>query len=115
MNKLNLRTTEALIDFSGKGAVSSNMAQQQLQGTVALHNMLVEHNLAYLADEVGMGKTYIGLGVVALMRRFQPALRVLYLLPKNNVRDKWVKDYRSFVDKNYKLHDGIVKGFGQYR
>lgn len=113
MNKLNLRTAEALIDFSGKGAVSSSMAEQQLQGTLALHNMLAEHNLAYLADEVGMGKTYIGLGVVALMRRFQPALRVLYLLPKNNVRDKWLKDYRSFVDKNYKLHDGIVKGFGK--
>lgn len=112
MDKLDLSTAEALIDFGGKGAVSDGMAQQQLQGTVALHNMLEEHGLAYLADEVGMGKTYIALGVVALMRRFQPALRVLYLLPKNNVRDKWQKDYRSFIDKNYQLHDGIVKGFG---
>jgi superfamily II DNA or RNA helicase len=112
MDKLDLPTAEALIDFCGNGAVSDGLAQQQLQGTVALHNMLAEHQLAYLADEVGMGKTYIALGVVALMRRFQPALRVLYLLPKNNVRDKWQKDYRSFIDKNYLLHDGIVKGFG---
>lgn len=112
MDKLDLSTAEALIDFSGKGAVSDGLAQQQLQGTVALHNMLVEHGLAYLADEVGMGKTYIALGVVALMRRFEPALRVLYLLPKNNVRDKWKKDYRSFIDKNYRMNDGIVKGFG---
>lgn len=112
MDKLDFTTAQALIDFGGKGAVSDSLAQQQLEGTVALHNMLADHGLAYLADEVGMGKTYIALGVVALMRRFQPALRVLYLLPKNNVRDKWQKDYRSFIDKNYRLHDGIVKGFG---
>ncbi|MES3021463.1 MAG: DEAD/DEAH box helicase family protein [Pseudomonadota bacterium] len=112
MNKLNLATAEALIDFTGGGALAHGLATQQLSGTVALYNMLAEHKLAYLADEVGMGKTYIGLGVVALMRRFQPGLRVLYLLPKNNVRDKWQKDYRSFIDKNYRLADGIVKGLG---
>lgn len=112
MDKLAIATARALLDFSGKDGLAAGLAEQQLQGTVALHNMLAEHGVAYLADEVGMGKTYIALGVVALMRRFQPSLRVLYLLPKNNVRDKWQKDYRSFIDKNYLRHDGIVKGFG---
>lgn len=112
MNKLDLATAEALIDFSGKGAVSDDLSKLQLKGVVALHNILSEKGLAYLADEVGMGKTYVALGVVALMRRFKPDLRVLYLLPKNNVRDKWLKDYRSFIDKNYRSQDGIVKGFG---
>ena len=113
MDKIDWNTAAGLIDFSGKQAVSESLAQQQLQGAVALHNMLAsEDGVAYLADEVGMGKTYIALGVVALMRRFQPGLRVLYLLPKNNVRDKWQKDYLSFIDKNYLLHDGVVKGFG---
>ena len=59
-----------------------------------------------------MGKTYIALGIAALMRRFNPSLRVLYLLPKNNVRDKWVKDYRSFVEYNYVPRDLSVKGLG---
>lgn len=113
MNKIDWNTAADLIDFGGKQAVSEALARQQLEGTVALHNMLAEENgVAYLADEVGMGKTYIALGVVALMRRFQPGLRVLYLLPKNNVRDKWQKDYNSFIDKNYRLQDGVVKGFG---
>lgn len=112
MNKLDLASAEALIDFSGKGAVSDDLSQLQLKGALALHNILSDKGLAYLADEVGMGKTYVALGVVALMRRFKPDLRVLYLLPKNNVRDKWLKDYRSFIDKNYRLQDGIVKGFG---
>lgn len=113
MLTINLDTARALINFQGEDAVSAAMAEQQLAGTVALHNMLATHGMAYLADEVGMGKTYIALGAVALMRRFKPDLRVLYLLPKNNVRDKWRKDYRSFVATNYRYHDGIVKGFGQ--
>jgi hypothetical protein len=113
MLTINLDTARALINFQGENAVSAAMAEQQLAGTVALHNMLGTHGMAYLADEVGMGKTYIALGAVALMRRFKPDLRVLYLLPKNNVRDKWRKDYRSFVATNYRHHDGIVKGFGQ--
>lgn len=112
MNKLDLATAAELIDFSGNGAVSADLSKLQLEGAVALHNILSDIGVAYLADEVGMGKTYVALGVVALMRRFKPDLRVLYLLPKNNVRDKWLKDYRSFIDKNYRLQDGVVKGFG---
>lgn len=113
MQQVDLETAKALINFSGvQGQLSENLANQQLKGAVALHNMLALKGVAYLADEVGMGKTYIALGVVALMRRFNPQLRVLYLLPKNNVRDKWVKDYKSFVEQNYKLCDFTVKGLG---
>ena len=65
--------------------------------------------MAYLADEVGMGKTYVALGVVALMRYFNPTLKVLYLSPKNNVRSKWIKDYKSFISKNYQINDLRVK------
>lgn len=112
MQAIDLATAEALIDFSGKQDKLKDLARQQLVGTVALHNILIKQSAAYLADEVGMGKTYIALGVVALMRRFKPDLRVLYLLPKNNVRDKWEKDYKSFVEHNYKLRDFSVKGLG---
>jgi hypothetical protein len=49
-----------------------SLGKQQLEGAVALHNMLARQGIAYLADEVGMGKTYIALGVVALMRRLNP-------------------------------------------
>ncbi|WP_306392493.1 DEAD/DEAH box helicase [Telluria beijingensis] len=112
LDPIDLSTAEALIDFGGSDAVTPALARQQLEGAVTLHNMLARHGHAYLADEVGMGKTYIALGVVAMMRRFKSDLRVLYLLPKNNVRDKWHKDYHSFVQANYRHHDGIVKGFG---
>jgi superfamily II DNA or RNA helicase len=110
MQPIDTATANALIDFTGGAPELAQLGKQQLEGAVALHNMLARHGMAYLADEVGMGKTYIALGVVALMRRFQPGLRVLYLLPKNNVRDKWRKDYHSFINSNYLVRDLCVKG-----
>lgn len=112
MQRINPATAKGLIDFSAGKSDLKPLAAQQLEGTVALHNRLADHRVAYLADEVGMGKTYIALGVAALMRRFNPSLRVLYLLPKNNVRDKWVKDYKSFIEYNYVPRDLSVKGLG---
>ncbi|WP_219406838.1 DEAD/DEAH box helicase family protein [Pseudomonas sp. Colony2] len=112
MQRINKATAEAVIDFSGGNPELEGLAEQQLLGTVALYNKLADRQVAYLADEVGMGKTYIGLGVAALMRHFNPGLRVLYLLPKNNVRDKWIKDYRAFVHSNYRIEDMAVKGLG---
>ncbi len=112
MQRIDQPTAASLIDFSAGKPELEQLAVQQLEGAVALHNRLAEHQVAYLADEVGMGKTYIALGVAALMRRFNPSLRVLYLLPKNNVRDKWVKDYNSFIEYNYVPRDLSVKGLG---
>ncbi len=112
MKRINQLTAERLIDFSAGKQELRPLATQQLEGTVALYNRLADNRVAYLADEVGMGKTYIALGVAVLMRRFNPSLRVLYLLPKNNVRDKWVKDYKSFIEYKYQPRDLLVKGLG---
>lgn len=112
LKRIDQDTAASLIDFSAGQKELQPLAAQQLEGTVALHNRLADSRVAYLADEVGMGKTYIALGVAALMRRFNPSLRVLYLLPKNNVRDKWVKDYKSFIEYNYVPRDLSVKGLG---
>lgn len=104
---ISVSSAQALIDFSAGLEERESLAKQQIEGSVALYNILHKQKLAYLADEVGMGKTYVSLGTIALMRKKQPNLRVLYLLPKNNVRDKWVKDYKSFVEHNY-LHDDLI-------
>lgn len=112
MQAIDLQTAKRLIDFSAGRAELHGLGEQQLEGTLALHNKLAQHRVAYLADEVGMGKTYVALGVVALMRRFNPDLRVLYLLPSVNVRDKWMKDFHSFIEHNYLYDDIIVRGIG---
>ncbi len=102
---LDLATAREIIDFSGGISSLENLGNMQLEGAVALHNLIVnpEIGFGYLADEVGMGKTYIALGVVALMRYFNPTLRVLYICPSRNVQEKWDKEYLSFTKHNVKV------------
>lgn len=99
-----------LLDFRGASvSVSPSMAEEQLKGAVALHNLLAQHGCAYLADEVGMGKTYVALGVVGLLRYLQPDLRVLYIAPRENIQRKWKKEHDNFVSQNWKPRDGRVR------
>lgn len=99
---LDLDTARNILDFSGGREELASLGEVQLRGAVALYNMINTEDigLGYLADEVGMGKTYIALGVVALMRYFNPSLRVLYICPSANVQDKWLREHASFIDRN---------------
>jgi len=103
MQPIDMATAEMLLDFSGGDPQLRELGRLQLEGAVALQNMLVnpEVGMGYLADEVGMGKTYIALGVVAMMRYFNPGFRVLYICPKRNVQEKWYgREHPNFLKKN---------------
>lgn len=105
---MDLRTAGELLDFSvriGKG----QRADEQLEGAVALHNILQERRVAYLADEVGMGKTYVALGAMALFRHMQPDFRVLIIAPRENIQRKWMKELGNFVRNNVRFADMRVK------
>ena len=98
-----------LLDF-GKRIGPGQRAEEQLQGAVAIHNILCEQDVAYLADEVGMGKTYVALGTAALFRHFNPQFRVLVIAPRQNIQRKWMKEMRNFVANNIRFADQRVKG-----
>jgi len=99
-----------LIDFSGGDKELESLGQMQLEGAVALYNRIQQQGIGYLADEVGMGKTYVALGVVTLMRYFQPSLRVLFILPKQNILNKWyATDCPNFLRQNFLVDDYRVK------
>ena len=52
-----------LIDFTvADNPETASMAKMQSEGVAALYNILCKGPVAYLADEVGMGKTYQALG-----------------------------------------------------
>lgn len=107
---IGLETARQLIDFRGPtGALSSAAAEAQLEGAVALHNILESKRVAYLADEVGMGKTYVALGALALFRHFNPRLRLLVVTPRENIQKKWIKELRNFVRNNVRVADLRVK------
>ena len=108
---ITIETAQAILDFEGGDDSLAGLAKVQLKGVVAIHNMLVdpEIGMGYLADEVGMGKTYIALGVVALMRYFNPMLKVLYICPSRNVQEKWGREYRSFIRHNVRVSQGRIR------
>lgn len=114
-DRLDIATARELLDFAAGasgGIVSAAVAEEQLRGAVALHNMLQEQHVAYLADEVGMGKTYVALGAMALLRHFEPKLRVMVLAPKENIQNKWMKEWRNFVNRVVRVEDLRVKAIG---
>ena len=83
------RWTEAevgdLLDFSAGKRDSADPAQRRLwseidhsqrRGTTALLNRFARQDVVWLADEVGMGKTFVALGLLAVLRRQKPDARV---------------------------------------
>jgi len=111
--RLHLDTARKLINFYGKSDAATSFAELQLKGSVALYNMLISQKFAYLADEVGMGKTYVAIGVVALLKHFNPNARILYLTPRKNIQLKWIKEIRNFSDNNWIVTDHRVRSFNK--
>ena len=99
-----------LIDFAPSGADRDKaFGRQQREGAVAAFNMLARNGCAYLADEVGMGKTYVALGVMSLLRYFDPHARIVVIAPRRNIQHKWVKELHNFVRHNWRIAGNRVK------
>ena len=97
-----------LIDLTVLGDRNTgSMADMQLQGVAALYNILCERSFAYLADEVGMGKTYQALGLAAVLWNEKPNARVLFISPRQNLQTKWIDDYHRFFSSNYRRQQGV--------
>ena len=101
---------EKLIDFAPSLEQSGmGYAETQIEGTAALFNMLVRNRCAYLADEVGMGKTYVALGVMSLFRYFNPHAKIMVIAPRENIQRKWIKELENFVRFNWKSVGNRIK------
>ncbi|QAT82967.1 helicase domain-containing protein [Corallococcus coralloides] len=102
---IDLETARQLLDFGKRIGGEGPQAEEQLRGAVAIHNLLSQHRRAYLADEVGMGKTYVALGALALFRHFNPDFRVLVIAPRENIQNKWMKELTNFATHNVRFPD----------
>jgi len=105
---IDLKAAKQLLDFGARMGQGFR-AHEQLEGAVALHNILETHRVAYLADEVGMGKTYVALGALALFRHYDPDFRVLVIAPQENIQHKWMKELSNFVAYNVRFSDLRVR------
>ncbi len=109
---IDVASAEALVDLGAGLGSNAPRARPQLEGAVAVHNMLQKHRVAYLADEVGLGKTYVALTALAIFRHFNPDFKALIIAPRQNIQLKWMKDWRTFVRTNWLIEDLRVKAFG---
>lgn len=59
-----------------------------------------------LCDEVGMGKTYVALGVIAEYLCRYPTSRILVLTPSADLAEKWTQDLGRFAAENVSAQIG---------
>jgi superfamily II DNA or RNA helicase len=92
-----------LLKFSGKTGVQASQAMVSMQeeGVAALYNILKKQQVAYLADEVGLGKTMQALGVIAMFREKNPKANILVISPREIVQQGWVNEFLNFKENVY--------------
>lgn len=67
--------------------------------------VLEERPGVVIADEVGMGKTFEAIGVVAAFRRQSPKSRVVIITPGPDLNSKWAVEFERFSDARVPLYD----------
>lgn len=87
----------------------NSMAAKQAEGVAGLWNNLATKELALLADEVGMGKTFQALGVMALLWKMKPDARVLVMAPNRDICRHWMREYNTFLREHYRDRDHLVR------
>lgn len=114
MKTISIDLAKALLDFAPtKKARDMGFGASQLEGTVAAYNMIARNRIAYIADEVGMGKTFVALGVLGIMRYINPGLRAMVIAPRENIQRKWIKELCNLVRVNWREEGLRFKGLNQ--
>lgn len=110
MKTISLEFARELIEFAPTTRTQGmGFGESQLEGAVTAYNMIARNQVAYLADEVGMGKTYVALGVLGLLRHQKPHAHVAVIAPRRNIQEKWIKELKNFVRQNWKVTDNCVR------
>ena len=86
-----------------------SMSSRQAEGVAYLWNLLSINNIALLADEVGMGKTFQALGVASMLWKVKPNAKILVMAPNWDICAHWQREFKSFVKTHYRKADHKVK------
>lgn len=79
-----------------------DMPSLQAEGVAGICQRLERHNIAFLADEVGMGKTIQAFGVMSMLWKENKFGRVLVVAPRREVALQWEREYKDFYIKHKK-------------
>lgn len=84
-----------------KPEADKTMADKQAEGVAYLWNLLGTENLAILADEVGMGKTFQAIALILHLWEIKPTAKVLVITPNKNICEHWRNEFNSFNTYHY--------------
>src|SRR3954453_15930933 len=103
-----LRMSSAWLDMSAKG-VAPEDSERQLRSAELVTRMLDRRAGFVLADEVGMGKTYVTFGHIALRSDQKPKFRTLVVVPSSELARKWQRDLLEFCEKPTVKNRGLTR------
>lgn len=87
-----------LFDGRKDGAAGpSAQAIMQSEGVATLWRLLCGRGYAYLADEVGMGKTRQAMAIIATQFLVKPESRVVIVCPGRTLQEQWLSEWQLFV------------------
>src|SRR5574343_259379 len=114
MSHLSRTKIREILNLKGSALIHESIAERQLEVIRKGFNFLnqPENNALYIADEVGLGKTYIAIGIASLLRHFSKhpeSYQDVIIVPKENLQVKWEKEILQFMQYNYLLKDNRVK------
>lgn len=95
-------------------SIGKELAERQFEVIMRSFEYLnkPENNIIYIADEVGLGKTYIAAGIAMLFRHFSSDInnhKDLIIVPKKNLQFKWKKELNNFIKFNYVVESDSIK------
>ncbi|MFM0741592.1 DEAD/DEAH box helicase [Paraburkholderia xenovorans] len=105
---LTAQAVRSYIDFDGHDAARTTPSAQavlQSEGVAALWHLLQSKSFAYLADEVGMGKTRQAMGIIATQFLRKPDSRVVIVCSSATLQRQWQSEWSEFLRTCYKLLD----------
>ncbi|NYE60320.1 hypothetical protein FHW58_001472 [Duganella sp. 1224] len=105
---LNAAAVRSYINFDGADHIDldgSTQARLQSKGVAAIWHLLQTRGYAYLADEVGMGKTRQALGVIATQFLSEPDSHVVIVCPGKTLQQQWAREWETFIRTCYKSKD----------
>src|SRR5262249_60352951 len=85
--------------------ISSEDALRQQRTIADILRRLRNQPGIVLADEVGMGKTFVALGVAMKAALADRGKRPVVIMVPSSLHEKWPRDFKVFVDRAIKRSD----------
>jgi SNF2 family DNA or RNA helicase len=87
------------IDLAGSGRITPEDAERQMTTAKEILVRLRRRPGLILADEVGMGKTYVSLAVAASVSLNDKTRRPVVVMVPPSLKEKWPKDFQLFRER----------------